>query len=77
MVTLIAIPLLGFIRCEKDEGLSFFSGSGSIRDWRYDQGQFEIYFNGILDTNITEIVVSSTRLPDNSPQKDELEFLTI
>ena len=76
LVILMVLPLLSFISCEKDDGSSFFSGAGSLRDWRYGEGQFEVYFNGVLDANITEIVVSSTPVPANSPQKDEWDFLT-
>ena len=76
LMAMVAMPFLGFISCEKEDGSTFFSGAGSIRDWRYTDGQFEVYLNGVLDKNITEIVVSSTPLPANSPQKDEWDYIT-
>lgn len=76
LMSMVAIPFLWFISCEKEDGSTFFSGAGSIRDWRYNEGQFEVYLNGVLDKNITEIVVSSTPLPANSPQKDEWDYIT-
>ena len=76
VVILAALPVLCFVSCEKDDGSSFFSGAGSIRDWKYYEGQFEVYIDGMLDKNITEIAVSSTPLPWGSPQKDEWEYIT-